>query len=58
MEASVPLAEVQRYVLDLRSMTQGRATFTTEIDHYESLPAHLVERVVEQLNKDKEAARA
>ncbi len=58
VEASVPLAEVQRYVLDLRSMTQGRATFTTEIDHYESLPAHLVERVVEQLNKDKEAARA
>ena len=58
VEASVPLMEVQRYALDLRSMTQGRATFTIELDHYESLPAHLAERVVEQLNKEKEAARA
>lgn len=48
VEANVPLPEVQRYALDLRSLTQGRATFTMEVDHYEPLPANLTQRVVEQ----------
>jgi elongation factor G len=48
VEANVPLPEVQRYALDLRSLTQGRASFTMEVDHYEPLPANLAQRVVEQ----------
>ncbi len=48
VEANVPLPEVQRYALDLRSLTQGRATFTMEVDHYEPLPSNLAQKVVEQ----------
>jgi len=33
--AQAPLAEIQRYATDLRSMTQGRGYFTIEFDHYE-----------------------
>lgn len=43
VEALVPEAELRRYVLDLRSLTGGRGTFTAEHDHYEVLPAHLAE---------------
>ncbi len=48
VEANVPLPEVQRYALDLRSLTQGRATFTMEVDHYDPLPGNLTQKVVEQ----------
>ena len=48
VEANVPLPEVQRYALDLRSLTQGRATFTMEVDHYEPLPGNLTQKVVDQ----------
>jgi elongation factor G len=43
--AYVPTAELQRYALDLRSMTGGRGRFSAAHDHYEILPAHLVEQV-------------
>jgi elongation factor G len=43
--AHVPLAESQRYASDLRSITQGRGTFTMTFSHYEDLPAHLTEEV-------------
>ena len=55
VEGHVPLAEIQRYALDLRSLTQGRATFTAEFDHYEAVPAHLVQRII---GDPKETARA
>ena len=55
VEGHVPLAEVQRYALDLRSVTQGRATFTAEFDHYEAVPANLVQRII---GGPKETARA
>ena len=45
IQAMVPTAEIQRYVLELRSMTGGRGTFTAVHDHYDVLPTHLVERV-------------
>ena len=55
VEGHVPLSEIQRYALDLRSLTQARATFTAEFDHYEAVPAHLVQRII---GDTKEAARA
>lgn len=55
VEGHVPLAEIQRYALDLRSLTQGRATFTAEFDHYEAVPAHLVQRII---GDPKETAKA
>jgi elongation factor G len=45
IQALVPAAEIQRYALDLRSMTGGRGTFQAEHDHYEVLPSHLTEKV-------------
>ncbi|WP_029214814.1 elongation factor G [Kallotenue papyrolyticum] len=46
--AHVPLAECQRYATDLRSLTQGRGTFSMRFDHYEEVPAHLAEQIKEQ----------
>jgi elongation factor G len=43
--ALVPTSEILRYAIDLRSMTGGRGRFTAAHDHYEPLPAHLVDRV-------------
>lgn len=45
IQAMVPTAEIQRYVLDLRSITGGRGTFAAVHDHYDVLPNHLVEKV-------------
>ena len=57
IEAEAPQAEMLRYATELRSQTQGRGSFTMEIDHYEEVPHHLVERIVDEL-KEREAARA
>jgi elongation factor G len=51
IEAQVPLAEVQRYATDLRSMTQGRAFYTMELSHYEEVPPHVAQRVIEGAEK-------
>jgi len=39
--AQVPAAELQRYAVELRSMTGGRGTFSVVHDHYDVLPSHL-----------------
>jgi len=43
--ALVPTAEIQRYAVDLRSLTGGRGTFRAEHDHYDVMPSNLVERM-------------
>lgn len=58
IEATAPLSEVQRYVSDLRSVTQGRGTFSMEFDHYEAVPQHVAERVIEEARKHREEAHA
>ena len=40
IEAMAPLAEVQRYATDLRSITQGRGAFSMDFDHYQKVPPH------------------
>ena len=42
----VPLAEMFGYATDLRSTTQGRATYTMQFDRYEEVPAHIAEKVI------------
>jgi elongation factor G len=42
----VPLAEMFGYATDLRSMTQGRGTFTMEFDHYEPVAPEILERIL------------
>src|SRR6187431_2732205 len=46
IKASVPLSEMFGYATDLRSMTQGRATFTMQFDRYEDVPASIASTIV------------
>jgi len=57
IHAQAPLAEMQRYATDLRSITQGRGTFTVEFDHYEEVPAHEAQRIIAAAKKEKEAQK-
>jgi elongation factor G len=43
---SVPLVEMFGYATDLRSMTQGRATFSMQFDRYEEVPVTIAEALV------------
>ena len=45
VNAMVPLANMFGYVNQLRSMSQGRATFTMQFDHYEQVPQHVADEV-------------
>ena len=47
MKASVPLAEMFGYATDLRSMTQGRATFTMQFDRYDDVPQSIAAGIVD-----------
>jgi elongation factor G len=46
VRAMAPLAEMFGYATDLRSMTQGRGTFTMEFDHYDEVSADILERIL------------
>jgi elongation factor G len=48
VNAHVPLSEMFGYATDLRSQTQGRATFTMEFDHYAAAPASVAEEIVKK----------
>jgi elongation factor G len=52
VNAQVPLAEMQRYTTDLRSITGGRGVFTMEFDHYETVPAHIAQEVIAARQKE------
>jgi elongation factor G len=52
--AMVPLAEMQRYVSDLRSITQGRGVFSTEFVRYEQVPSHMAEQIMAKAQREVE----
>lgn len=56
VSAHVPMAELQSYSPDLRSMTGGRGAFSLRFDHYDAVPGQLVDRVLEK--RREEEARA
>ncbi|MBC7241212.1 MAG: elongation factor G [Anaerolineae bacterium] len=51
--ALVPLAEMLRYAIDLRGLTQGRGLFTMEFSHYDIVPSHIAQKIIEQAAKEK-----
>ena len=55
--AHVPLAEMQRYTTDLRSMTGGRGVFTMEFSRYETVPSHIAAELIAAREKELQAAR-
>ena len=48
VEAEVPMAEMGSYAIDLRSMTQGRGSFTFEFVRYEDAPAMVQQKIIEE----------
>ena len=48
--AQAPMSEVQKYVIDLKAMTQGRGKFTMTLDHYEEVPAKIAEKIIAERN--------
>ncbi|HEY7166677.1 MAG TPA: elongation factor G [Candidatus Binatia bacterium] len=56
VDARVPLAEMFGYATDLRSMTQGRATYTMQFSHYEPVPANVSEGIIAKFDGKAENA--
>ena len=50
--AEVPLSEMMRYTTNLRSMTGGRGTFAMEFDHYDLVPTHLAQEIMNARQKE------
>ncbi|MFZ6002805.1 MAG: elongation factor G [Actinomycetota bacterium] len=49
--AVVPQSELQRYAIELRSLTGGRGKFRADHDHYDAMPAHLVESIRREVHE-------
>lgn len=54
IKAQVPMSEMFKYATDLRSMTQGRGTFTMDFSHYEEVPGNISEKIIEEAQKQDE----
>ncbi len=54
IKATVPQSESFNYSVDLKSITQGRGTFTQKLSHYEELPAHIAQNIIEKRKEEKE----
>ena len=52
ISAHVPQAELFSYATELRSLAQGRGSFSSQLDHYEDVPSHLAEKIVSAHKKD------
>jgi elongation factor G len=52
IEAEVPMAEVLRYAIDLKSITQGRGRYTLEFSHYEQVPTFVTQKIVAERQKE------
>ena len=48
--------QVSSVALDLRSITQGRGSFSKHFSHYDEMPAHLAKAIIEEFQKQHEAA--
>ena len=51
--AEVPEAEILKYSIDLRALTQGRGEFEYEFIRYEEVPENISKRIIEERNKNK-----
>ena len=58
LQVEAPQAEMLTYATELRSQTQGQGDFTMEFDHFEEVPTHMVDRVVQVTQEHKEKAEA
>ncbi len=56
IRAQVPSAELLRYAIDLKSITQGRGSFTMQFDHYEEVPAHISQKIAAEAHKEEKTS--
>jgi elongation factor G len=54
IKATVPMAEMLDYAPALRSITQGRSSFTMELSHYEEVPKNIQEKIIAEAKREKE----
>ena len=52
--AQVPMSEMLHYATDLRSITQGRGTFSMEVASYEEVPSNVQQQIIEAYKKSRE----
>lgn len=57
IRATVPLSEMYRYAIDLKSMTQGRGSFSMEFSSYEEVPARQAEDIIKKAKAEAEAEK-
>ncbi|MEE2986202.1 MAG: elongation factor G [Nitrospinota bacterium] len=57
IKANIPMAEILNYAADLRSLTSGRGVFVMEFDHYDNVPEHLSQKIINAANKTYEEAK-
>ncbi len=57
VRAHVPQAELFSYATELRSLSGGRGVFRATLDHYEEVPSHVAQKVIEAHKKEEDAAR-
>jgi elongation factor G len=58
IRAHVPMSEMLKYATDLRSITQGRGTYTMEQLGYEEVPSHMAQKVIAEAAKNKKEEAA
>jgi elongation factor G len=58
IRAEVPMSEILTYSQSLTSMTGGRGDYSVAFLRYEEVPAHVAERIVEQVRREREEAKA
>ncbi len=53
IEAQAPQAEILRYAIDLKSITQGRGSYTVDFSHYAEVPSHITQKIIAQRQAEK-----
>jgi elongation factor G len=56
IKAQIPLAEMFKYATELRSMTQGKGSYTMRFAYYEQVPHKIAQTIIEKAKKEKEEA--
>jgi len=57
IQAQAPYSELVNYAIDLKSMTQGRGSFSMEFSHYDGVPSHISRKVIAEKEKEKAAEK-
>jgi elongation factor G len=58
IRAKVPMAELYQYSASVKSITSGAGTYTMSFSHYEPVPAHIAQKIVDEAKREKEEKEA